>query len=65
MLEPLCRAHGVELTLVDVDDCADWQERYAMRIPVLVAPDGELGAWPLDRTRILAWLAARGAGLQV
>ena len=33
-------APGVELEHADVDSREDWQRRYGMKVPVLLAPDG-------------------------
>jgi hypothetical protein len=56
---PLCRAAGVALRSVDVDERAEWREAYGLRIPVIWAGGEELSGWPLDRARILGWLRER------
>ena len=55
-LEPLLRASGTQLTVVDVDSSPALQRRYGVRIPVLVAGDVELSGYPLDRERVAKWL---------
>jgi hypothetical protein len=57
-LEPLLRASGAQLTLVDVDSSPELAQRYGLRIPVLVAGDVELSGYPLDRDRVARYLGA-------
>jgi thioredoxin reductase (NADPH) len=57
-IEPLCRAAGIRMQVANVDERTDWRLRYGARIPVICAGDEELSAWPLDRTRIEAWLSS-------
>lgn len=54
-LEPLL-ADRATLTIVDVDQDPKLTRRYGPRIPVLVAGDTELSAYPLDRERVTRWL---------
>ena len=56
ILEPRCRAAGVQLRVVDVDGEEALRSRYGLRIPVVLAADGELSGWPLDEARFTAWL---------
>jgi hypothetical protein len=58
-LEPLLRASGIQLELVDVDSSPALERRYGLRIPVLVADDVELSGYPLDRERVARYLASR------
>ena len=58
-LEPLLRASGIQLELVDVDSSPALERRYGLRIPVLVADDVELSGYPLDREREARYLASR------
>jgi glutaredoxin len=59
-LEPMCRASGVGVRVVNVDSDPAWQQRYGTRIPVVCAPTGEeLSGWPFDRERVHHWLATR------
>ncbi|HET7133873.1 MAG TPA: glutaredoxin family protein [Gammaproteobacteria bacterium] len=58
-LEPLLRASGAELTVVDVDSSPDLVRRYGLRIPVLVAGDVELSGYPLDRERVTRYLTEK------
>jgi thioredoxin reductase (NADPH) len=55
-IEPLCRAHGVALSVVDVDMDANRRERYGPRVPVVCAGDVELCCGHFDRARVVAWL---------
>lgn len=55
-IEPWCRSAGVTLRVVDIDEDAELQERYGLRIPVLMAGAEELSGWPLDEGRIMSWL---------
>lgn len=57
-LEPLLRASGAQLTIVDVDSSPALERRYGLRIPVLVAGDVELSGYPLDRERVARYLAS-------
>ena len=58
-LEPRCRAHGIRLHLVDVDGDQALRDRYGLRIPVVMAGDSELCAWPLDEAQLAAWFGRR------
>lgn len=55
-LEPLLRATGAQLELVDVDSSPALERRYGLRIPVLVAGEVEISGYPLDRERVAAYL---------
>lgn len=55
-LEPLCRAAGVALRVLDVDESAEWRDAYGLRIPVVCGGTEELSGWPLDRARVADWL---------
>jgi hypothetical protein len=55
-LEPLLRAKGAQVELVDVDSSPALERRYGLRIPVLVAGDIELSGYPLDRERVARYL---------
>jgi hypothetical protein len=55
-LEPLLRAKGAQLELVDVDSSPALERRYGLRIPVLVAGEVELSGYPLDRERVARYL---------
>ena len=48
----------VALEVVDVDSSVALERRYGLRIPVLVAGEVELSTYPLDRTRVLQYLAS-------
>ena len=54
-LEPLLRGRAT-LQIVDVDQSPALVRRYGLRIPVLVAGDTELSAYPLDRDRVGRYL---------
>jgi hypothetical protein len=58
IVEPLCRATGVALSIRNVDDETEWRERYGTRIPVFCSPLEELSGWPPDLSRIRQWLDA-------
>lgn len=60
LIEPLCRAAGVPLRVLNVDSRDEWRQRYGLRIPVVCGSGEELSAWPLDRARIVDWLQGRG-----
>lgn len=55
-IEPLCRAAGVALCVRNVDEAAEWRERYGVRVPVFCSPNEELSGWPPDLPRIRHWL---------
>ncbi len=56
LLEPRCRASGVQLRTVDIDEDEGLRSRFGLRIPVLMEGETEICAWPLDEARISAWL---------
>lgn len=56
-LTPLLPA-GTAVDIVDVDSDVALERRYGLRIPVLVAGDVELSAYPLDAERVRQYLAA-------
>jgi hypothetical protein len=56
-LTPLLPA-GAAVDVVDVDSDVALERRYGLRIPVLVAGDTELSAYPLDAERVRRYLAA-------
>ncbi len=47
----------VELRLVDITEDPDLEREYFIRIPVLADGATELSEYPLDRARVMAWLA--------
>lgn len=51
-------ADRVALEVVDVDSSVALERRYGLRIPVLVAGEVELSTYPLDRARVLQYLAS-------
>lgn len=59
LLEPRCRAYGVRLRVVDVDGDQALRDRYGLRIPVVMAGDSELCAWPLYEAQLAAWFGRR------
>ncbi len=60
VLEELLQVAGgqAEVRVVDIDTDPVLQERYWLRIPVVVGLDGELSEYPLDRNAVMAYLAA-------
>jgi hypothetical protein len=58
-LVPLCRGE-LELKVLDVDSRPDWQERYGLRIPVLLDGDRVVCEGHLDRGAVLALTGAGG-----
>jgi hypothetical protein len=58
-IEPLCRAAGLTLKVVNVDADPAWRERYGLRIPVACMGDEELTGWPMNRERVGQMLQAR------
>lgn len=56
-LTPLLPA-GATVDVVDVDSDVALERRYGLRIPVLMAGDTELSAYPLDVERVRRYLAA-------
>ena len=60
-LEPLCRAVGLSLRVLDVDADPALRDRYGPRIPVVCAGEEELSGWPLNRARVASWLLAHAA----
>ncbi|NOR69634.1 MAG: glutaredoxin family protein [Methylomarinum sp.] len=47
----------VEIELIDIAEQEQWQEKYAIRIPVLYHPEtkSELG-WPFDQQRVQVFI---------
>jgi thiol-disulfide isomerase/thioredoxin len=41
-LEPLARAHGVDIEIIDIDLDLDLLDRYNDRVPVIERPDGSV-----------------------
>ena len=56
-LRPLL-TESVELAVLDVDEDEDLLRRYWLRIPVLLGNGEELSGYPLDLSRLEAYLAA-------
>lgn len=54
-----CLPNSLELTLetIDIAEHEQWQEQYAIRIPVLYHPESknELG-WPFDQTHVIRFI---------
>jgi len=60
-LEPLARAFGASVEVVDVDADPALVERYDELVPVLVYEGVELSRYRLDAERVRAALATRAA----
>lgn len=58
-LEPVCRAAGRALQVLDVDADPAWRERYGLRIPVACLGSEELSGWPLRRGHVVRRLQER------
>ncbi|HLF11595.1 MAG TPA: glutaredoxin family protein [Gammaproteobacteria bacterium] len=56
-LEPLVRGRA-QIRHVDVSQDVDLEQRYGLRIPVLVTDGMELSGYPLDRDRVGRYLAS-------
>ncbi len=57
-LEPLCRAAGRDLQVVDVDAAPAWRARYGARIPVACLGTEELSGWPMQVAEVSRRLRA-------
>jgi len=57
-LEPLCRAVGLTLRVLDVDTNPAWRDRYGLRIPVACVGGEELTGWPMNREHAMQALRA-------
>jgi hypothetical protein len=58
LLIPLLKNYPhIQLEQVDIAQQSQWQERYAIRIPVLLQPESqqELG-WPFEKTAVLKFI---------
>lgn len=51
------QAHGMDVTVVDVDTDADLRERYGAAVPVLCQGDTEICRYHLDMARLQSHLA--------
>jgi hypothetical protein len=54
-LEPLLGGRAV-VEIVDVSSSPALEQRYGLRIPVLVDGETELSGYPLDRARVASYL---------
>lgn len=58
LLIPLLKNYpSCQLELVDIAEQTQWQEKYAIRIPVLLHPESqqELG-WPFDQVAVIKFI---------
>lgn len=60
-LEPLARAFGATVEVIDVDADPALVERYDELVPVLVCDGVELSRYRLDAERVRSALASHGA----
>ncbi|UOA08103.1 glutaredoxin family protein [Methylobacter sp. S3L5C] len=53
--------HGITIEIIDIAEQDQWQEKYAIRIPVLYHPETqkELG-WPFNEVQIKAFIKLLG-----
>jgi len=52
VLYPLIEARQIQLTERSVDEDQSLKDRYALRIPVLLLPDGRDKGWPFTAAQI-------------
>jgi hypothetical protein len=52
VLYPLIEARQIQLTERSVDEDQSFKDRYALRIPVLLLPDGREKGWPFTAAQI-------------
>ena len=52
VLYPLIEARQIQLTERSVDEDQSLKDRYALRIPVLLLPDGREKGWPFTAAQI-------------
>ncbi|WP_262966805.1 glutaredoxin family protein [Methylobacter psychrophilus] len=54
---------GVRIEIIDIAEQDQWQEKYAIRIPVLYHPETqkELG-WPFEKTQVIQFINALSHG---
>jgi hypothetical protein len=57
LIPPLKSYPQIQLELIDIAEQSQWQEKYAIRIPVLLNPKTrqELG-WPFDEVAIVKFI---------
>ena len=58
LLIPLLKAYPqIQLEMIDIAEQSQWQEQYAIRIPVLLHPQSqqELG-WPFDQAAVVKFI---------
>jgi hypothetical protein len=56
-IEPLCRGKA-SLVVRDVDENAEWAERYGIYVPVLYVDETEICRYQLDRSKVIELLGA-------
>lgn len=52
VLYPLIEARQIQLTERSIDEDQSLKDRYALRIPVLLLPDGREKGWPFTAAQI-------------
>jgi len=58
ILEPVLSKEGWHLIVVDIQDDASLKEKYGLRIPVVLLPDGQEKGWPFTATQIARMLTS-------
>jgi len=58
ILEPVLSKRGWHLIVVDIQDNASLKEKYGLRIPVVLLPDGREKGWPFTAAQIARMLTS-------
>ncbi|MCS5595263.1 MAG: glutaredoxin family protein [Porticoccaceae bacterium] len=58
ILEPVLSKRGWHLIVVDIQDDASLKEKYGLRIPVVLLPDGREKGWPFTAAQIAKMLTS-------
>ncbi|HIG66398.1 MAG TPA: glutaredoxin family protein [Porticoccaceae bacterium] len=58
ILEPVLSKRGWHLIVVDIQDNASLKEKYGLRIPVVLLPDGREKGWPFTAAQIAKMLTS-------
>jgi len=57
LLVPVLEQSGLDLKEVDIDSDEMLKERYGLRIPVLLLPNGQEKGWPFTAAQIMRLLS--------
>ena len=58
LVHVLANYPDIELELIDITEQTQWQEQYAIKIPVLFSPSTQQELdWPFDKAAVIQFLA--------